>query len=103
VCRYVKNGLNAREQTHRIWDPISTHLRGRTAPFYIDPESGYIDQQTDKGYGKELDLQMGAQDLQQQFDFGFQEAANHYELGDGLLLLLLLTTGHYMFFLVIDD
>lgn len=58
----------------------------------IYPESGEVDEQSQDGYGEELQLQVERQDLQQHLNFSLHNRSEHQQLHNGLLLLLLLAS-----------
>lgn len=71
------------EQSKYIWliGQPSTYLGRCAASLDIDPEARYVDEQSDQSYGKELDLQMGTQYLEQQLNLGLNQRTSQCELG----------------------
>lgn len=71
------------EQSKYIWliGQPSTYLGRCAASLDIDPEARYVDEQSNQSYGKELDLQMGTQYLEQQLNLGLNQRASQCELG----------------------
>lgn len=56
--------------------------------FQINPESGYIYDQTDDSNDKEFNLQMCGDDFQQQFNFCFKHSTNQQQFHECAALLL---------------
>lgn len=72
----------------------STYLGWCTASLNIDPEASYIDEQSNQSNGKEFNLQMSSQYLEQQLNLRLYQGASQCELSECLPLLLLLATGN---------
>lgn len=71
---------------------LDKYLGWVLSPLEIDPEACDVDDQADNRDNEEFHLQMRADDLQQQFDFGLQDGAEEQQFHQSLLLLLFTLT-----------